>query len=264
MPSLLPVPARVVRRVLPVPLGGVEQPPCFTGRVGAEAGRTGEPGAGQGAGQAADRAVPGWDAVLPVKLLAVAKSRLASYGDTGRSELALAFADDVVTAVLASGLVDRVVVVTDDARAAAALARTGTCVVADLPEAALNSALVRGAELLREADPGRGVVALTSDLPALRPGDLDEVLVRVRGRAFVSDTEGVGTTLLAAAPGHALGPVFGPDSARRHRASGARELPAPASLRRDVDTPQDLHDALRLGVGPRTAAVAAWLHAEAG
>lgn len=205
-----------------------------------------------------------WGAVVPVKLLALAKSRLASYGDEARGELALAFAADVVAAAMACPLVQRVVVVTDDVRAADALRRPGTCVVADLPGAGLNAALAHGAALLRASDPTLGVVALTSDLPALRACDLSDLLDRVVARAFVADIQGVGSTLLAAAVGSELQPAYGPGSRRRHLATGAVELPAPASLRRDVDTPEDLREALRLGVGAHTSAVLARLHAVAG
>src|SRR3954454_20963656 len=50
-----------------------------------------------------------WGVVVPVKRLDLAKSRLASYGDVHRQELALAFAADVV---LAAATVARVLVVT--------------------------------------------------------------------------------------------------------------------------------------------------------
>jgi 2-phospho-L-lactate guanylyltransferase len=200
-----------------------------------------------------------WSAVVPVKLLALAKSRLASFGDTARAELALAFADDVVTALLQCPRVREVLVVTDDVRAADALRRSRTRVLPDRPGAGLNAALRRGADLLAADRPDRGVVALASDLPALQPGDLARVLDQVRGRGFVADAEAVGTTVLAAAPGSALDPAYGPGSRRAHLASGAVELAAPPALRRDVDTPEDLREALLLGVGPRTARVTARL-----
>lgn len=196
-----------------------------------------------------------WGAVVPVKLLVLAKSRLASYGDRTRTELALAFADDVVTALLLSPSVQEVVVVTDDVRAAEALRRPRTCVVPDEPGAGLNAALSHGAALLHARRPALGVVALASDLPTLRPVDLEDALGRVHQRAFVADVHRTGTTMLAAAPGQALHPRYGPASRRAHLASGAVELPAPAALRRDVDTPADLREALLLGVGPRTTAV---------
>ena len=54
--------------------------------------------------------------------------------------------------------------------------------------------------------------------------------------------------------GVALAPRFGTDSARRHRDSGAVELTgAWPGLRHDIDTPEDLAQARRLGLGAATA-----------
>jgi len=199
---------------------------------------------------------PPWGVVVPVKLLSVAKSRLAPYGEAGRRRLALAFAADVVTAAMRSRLVVRVVVVTDDPVAAQALTSIGAVVVADEPAAGLNPALGYGAELLRASLPDCGVAALSSDLPALRADDLDTVLAAVPApsRAFVPDAERLGTTLLAASPGLGLDPAYGEHSRLRHLDSGAVELPGSAGLQRDVDTPADLATAVALGVGPNTAA----------
>ncbi len=72
----------------------------------------------------------------------------------------------------------------------------------------------------------------------------------------MADAAGTGTTVLAAAAGHRLAPRYGPGSRDGHAASGAVEVDGDLRLRRDVDTPDDLRDALALGVGPRTAAVA--------
>lgn len=202
----------------------------------------------------------GWGVVVPVKLLALAKTRLQAYGDAGRADLALAFAADVVAAAVRARVVDHVLVVSDDPRAAG-LARPGVQVVPDEPSAGLNPALAHGADLLRRAG-SRAVVALSADLPALRGDDLDAALGGAQasgGRSFVPDAAGTGTTLLAAGPGSDLAPAFGPGSRARHRAQGAAELTAARSLRRDVDTPDDLEQARGLGVGPATAAVLARL-----
>lgn len=195
-----------------------------------------------------------WGLVVPVKRLVLAKTRLSSYGDAARQDLALAFALDVVAAALATSSVEQVLVVTDDDRAARALSAAGARVVGDDPDAGLNPALEHGASLL---PPGLGAAAMSADLPALRPADVDAALgaVPAGGRGFVVDTAGTGTTLLAAAPGAALAPAYGLGSRAVHLASGATELPAAAGLRLDVDTPDDLQEALRLGVGAATAAV---------
>jgi 2-phospho-L-lactate guanylyltransferase len=195
--------------------------------------------------------------VVPVKRLAHAKTRLAAYGDALRQELALAFAADVVEAALRCAVVERVLVVSDDARAARLLAELGATVVADLPDAGLNPALRHGAALLRAEHPDGGVATVSADLPSLRPADLAAALLQVGPgrRGFVADADDRGTTLLAAGPGADLGPAYGGGSRAGHLATGAVELAAPAALRRDVDTPEDLRRALALGLGPRTAEV---------
>lgn len=195
-----------------------------------------------------------WGVVMPVKRLALAKSRLVGYGDPARQELALAFACDVVAAALGCPLVVRVLVVTDDDAAAAALTALGADVAPDDPDDGLNPALEHGAELLRARRPGLGVVTVSSDLPALSPDDLASVLSAVPpgSRAFVADSAGTGTTLLAASSPAPLAPSYGPGSRDRHAASGAAQLPGTPALRRDVDTPEDLREALALGVGSRT------------
>ena len=60
-----------------------------------------------------------WSVLMPVKVLAEGKSRLAGLAGPRRAELALAFASDTVTAVLGSDAVARVIVITDDQAAAA-------------------------------------------------------------------------------------------------------------------------------------------------
>lgn len=204
----------------------------------------------------------GWSLVVPLKPLAQAKSRLAAAAGAARPALALAFALDTVAAALDCGLVADVTVVTDDPTAGARLAGLGAFVVADVPAAGLNAALRYGAERVRERGAAGGVAALNGDLPALRPAELSLVLAaaaQAPERAFLADAAGVGTTLLAAAPGIDLAPAFGGASRARHLASGAREitLTGVPSVRRDVDTPEDLREALALGVGPRTAATCA-------
>ena len=198
-----------------------------------------------------------WGVVVPVKRLELAKSRLAAYGQEARRQLALAFAADVVVAASRCPGVERLLVVTDDPTARGLLARLGAQVVPDLPDAGLNAALAHGAACLRDADASLSLVALSADLPALRPEDLQAVLEQVpsRGRAFVPDAVGTGTTLLAARAPAQLRPAYGGDSRARHRESGALELVGSPALRRDVDTPSDLRDAVALGVGPRTAEV---------
>ncbi|MGV9246975.1 2-phospho-L-lactate guanylyltransferase [Streptomyces sp. NPDC003710] len=205
-----------------------------------------------------------WTVVVPLKALARAKSRLSDTAADGlRPALALAFAQDTVAAALDSAAVRDVAVVTGDPLAGRELAALGARVVADEPADGLNAALAHAAGVVRAARPGAAVAALNADLPALRAVELARVLDTAAEfpRAFLPDAAGIGTTLLAAAPGRELLPAFGVDSRARHRASGAVEiaLDAVESVRQDVDTGDDLRAALALGVGPRTAAAAAQL-----
>ncbi|ALV33295.1 2-phospho-L-lactate guanylyltransferase [Streptomyces sp. CdTB01] len=205
-----------------------------------------------------------WTLVIPLKPLARAKSRLADTAhDALRPSLALAFAQDTVAAALACPAVKDVAVVTDDVLAGRELAVLGARIVADEPRGGLNAALAHGAAAVRADRPDGAVAALNADLPALRPLELCRVLDAAAEfpRAFLADAAAIGTTLLAASPAEELRPAFGPDSRARHRASGAVELALTEvdSVRQDVDTGDDLRAALALGVGRRTAAVAARL-----
>lgn len=203
--------------------------------------------------------VGAWSAVMPVKPLAMAKSRLGPAAGSAhrRQRWALAFAVDTARAVLRSPLVARLVVVTDDAVAAAALRSLGAIIVADLPRSGLNPALAHGAGHAAAIAPEQACCVLSADLPALRPGELTGALAAAarHRRAFVADAAGTGTTLLAAADPRLLGPRFGVASASAHAASGAVPLEGSwPGLRQDVDAADQLHSARRLGVGAATAA----------
>ncbi|MFJ6936457.1 2-phospho-L-lactate guanylyltransferase [Streptomyces sp. NPDC101132] len=198
-----------------------------------------------------------WTLIVPLKPLSVAKSRLAAAAGTARSDLALAFAVDTVAGALACAAVRDVVVVTDDPVAAGELAGLGARVVPDSPAAGLNAALAHGARAARQGRPGAPVAAMNADLPALRPEELRRVLDTAAAfpRAFLADAAGIGTTLLSAARGVELAPAFGGPSRARHSASGAVEMALDGvdSVRRDVDTGEDLAAAAALGLGGRTA-----------
>ncbi|MEV6790520.1 2-phospho-L-lactate guanylyltransferase [Streptomyces sp. NPDC051320] len=199
-----------------------------------------------------------WSLVVPLKPLALAKSRLAPTADDGvRPGLALAFAQDTVAAALACSVVRDVAVVTNDVRASEELAALGARIVPDISATGLNGALAHGARAVRALRPGAPVAALNADLPALRPAELRRVLERAVDfpRAFLADATGIGTTLLASGPGVELRPAFGGRSRARHSASGAVEmvLDGVASVRQDVDTGEDLRAAAVLGLGRYTS-----------
>ncbi len=205
-----------------------------------------------------------WTAVIPVKRLGAAKTRLRGTVPAARHrDLTLAMLRDTAAAVLACPEVAELLVVTDDPEAAAAAAGVGARPVPERAGAAgpgsgedtaLNDALRHGADVV--AGPGRHRAVLTGDLPALRPGELSRALRGVRLRSFVPDAAGTGTVLLAAPAGIALDPRFGVGSAAAHASSGAVPLSGDwPGLRQDVDTAADLRTVLTLGPGPHTCAL---------
>ena len=210
-----------------------------------------------------DNALTTWSVLIPVKVLARAKSRLAGLAGPRRGELALALACDTVTAVLGCDEAARVIVITDDQVAGVALAALGALVVPDEPRDGLNAALRHGAAYAAASWPGEGTAALSADLPALRPEQIGRALRAAAAwpAAFVADAAGDGTTLYAVTPGAAFRPAFGLASRARHAACGAVELGLDGvpGLRRDVDTPSDLRGAVALGLGRHSAPLAAEL-----
>jgi 2-phospho-L-lactate/phosphoenolpyruvate guanylyltransferase len=196
--------------------------------------------------------------VIAVKRLTAAKTRLAPvFSSATRESVVLAMLMDTITAASAVSALQTVTVVTPDDDAAAAASRLGARVVVDpTPDGhrnPLNNAIAAAEASVREETPN--IVALQGDLPALQPQELAEAIAAAREyrRSFVGDRHGTGTSALFAF-GVALDPQFGPDSAQRHRHSGAIELTgAWPGLRCDIDTPDDLLVARRLGVGAATA-----------
>lgn len=201
--------------------------------------------------------------VVPVKPPARAKTRLAPLGDETRRALVTAFARDTVSAALASPMVDAVLVVTDDHVLAREARDIGVEVVPDGVADDLNATLVQGAAEGRRRRPDLLPAALCADLPALRAHELTLALEVASSRpvAFVPDVAGDGTTMLAAATPEEFIPRFGAGSRQAHRCGGAHEIVEVdvPTLRRDVDTPDDLREALSLGVGEHTARACAGL-----
>ena len=198
-----------------------------------------------------------WSVIVPVKRPEVAKTRLADVAGPRRAALARAFAADTIAAAIDCPEVAEVIVVTDDMQAAREAADRGAVVVADAPEAGLNAALRHGAATAAQRRPGAPIAALSADLPALRANELATVLRAAAAYpvSFVGDVAGIGTTLYAATDATTFAPRFGGRSRAAHRATGAVEIDRAdiGSVRRDVDTAIDLWDAVRLGVGTRTA-----------
>jgi 2-phospho-L-lactate guanylyltransferase len=195
--------------------------------------------------------------VLPVKGGIEAKTRLGSPGGADGGALALAFARDLLGAVLAVPEALGVIVVSSNVAVRDLLRADGATLVTD-PGRGLNQAVLAGMAAARDAHPNAGVVVMLADLPCVTAHEVSAAFAAASGpsRSFLRDAEGTGTTLIAVAPGVTAEPLFGPMSAARHAAAGFVELtlPADARIRLDVDTPEDLAVAVMVGVGPHTRA----------
>ncbi|MGH3776696.1 MAG: 2-phospho-L-lactate guanylyltransferase [Pseudonocardiaceae bacterium] len=204
------------------------------------------------------------DLLVPVKVLARAKTRLRGMADGGagaseaHARLVVALVRDTLAAATGAAAVRRAVAICSDEALRSALEADGVETIPDEPAAGLNPALRYGEAVLRGQDPSSTVGALQADLPALRPEELDcavRTALAAGGRVFCTDRPGTGTTLLLAPPWQPLQPCFGPGSAAAHRATGARELAGCwPGLQCDVDTAADLAAACDLGLGRFTRA----------
>lgn len=204
--------------------------------------------------------LPGhWWVVIPVKAPDRGKSRIA-VAPAARAEIAAALAFDTVAGVAAAQQVRAVVVVTDGA--------TQLGWTADLPVGGHKVLVVASAadtlnEAIRDgiaACPSGPVAVLPGDLPGVSGAGLDAVLCALDAPLSVlPDSDGVGTTLLAARSGALLDPHYGLGSFRQHLAAGAVPIDLPAAhwLRRDVDTVQEFPLIIDGAPSSRTAQVIA-------
>ena len=199
-----------------------------------------------------------WSAIVPVKGHHEAKSRLES-DPNGREALSRVFLSDVLLALQGSQLFGQIIVVTDEYDLV--VLGTPRIRVEVLISHGLNEDIQQGLDLVSRGP----VIVLTSDLPCLTSQALDAVLVFASDHslAFVSDAQGLGTTMLLAHDAMACTPLFGVRSHARHAQAGFIEITgvgpeiqaALVRARRDVDTGIDLWDAQRIGVGPATNAL---------
>lgn len=209
-------------------------------------------------------------ALLPAKPPHLAKTRLSPLlAPRDRAALSRAMFDDVLAALTGSHLLDVVIVVTADAELAEGARSLGARAVAEGSPTGLNSAVRLGTTAALELGASSTLVVL-SDIPLLRPADVDE-LIRCapgHGAALVPSKEGTGTNAILRRPPHVFPTFFGARSLERHVAAAAdRSLPCTVLHSRrvelDIDTPEDLlvlaseesltatyRETVRLGLAP--------------
>jgi len=202
----------------------------------------------------------GWSAVIPVKALDAAKSRMSAAVPAG--ELAFAFFADTLAAVTACPTVSEVLVATEDARVGAWARATGCQVVPDGAHPGINAAVAWAAEHRRATG---GVAVVVSDLPCLTPAALASVLREAAGHgtSFLADADGTGTAMWFSSDGREIATCFGVDSRAAHVRAGAVDLARSrpdltdswTSARRDVDTATALLSAVDEGLGAHSRAL---------
>jgi 2-phospho-L-lactate guanylyltransferase len=192
-------------------------------------------------------------AIVPVKRFAAAKQRLVeAIGPPARAALTKAMLADVLAAITAADLVERVIVVSGEGRAEkialhhAQRVKTPIEVLRDPADSGHSEAATLG--IIRAKALGAEAAALLpGDCPLLDSAELDAALERLGpdAVAVVPDRHGTGTNALLLSPPDAIAPGFGPDSHERHAERARRRglavtTDALDSLALDLDTPDDL------------------------
>ena len=197
--------------------------------------------------------------IVPVQHAGRGKSRLAPPFDAAaRRALVQGMLADVLSAVREAHEGLLLVVSPDTGHQAAARASGATLLLDDGSGYNQAALFALQSEALRDID---AALILPADLPQLRPAHVRTLLdaleaLAAPGMLLVPSDDG-GTAALGLRPPEAMAPVFGLDSARRHRARahalGLSVVEPPLDdLSVDVDTLEDLLE-VRHAVGPATA-----------
>jgi 2-phospho-L-lactate guanylyltransferase len=179
-----------------------------------------------------------WNAIVPLKTAGQRKTRLApTLSPPERDRLAQALFDRVIGVLAASPAVGRISVLSE--------ARPARADLDWLPDRGLG--LNAELQALEIAGPR---LVIHADLPLVTPDDVEALLAVARGGgAIAPDRHGTGVNALALDAGFSMEFRFGPGSFARHQEQAGDRLAVVArpGLALDVDTPDDLAEALRLG-----------------
>ena len=185
---------------------------------------------------------PLW-AIVPIKRLAQAKSRLAEMlPGASRRDLAAAMARDVIAALRGSGAFDQILVVADASCAATISAGAG-CIVAAHPDGGLSDAVRQGFEHARQSGAGQ-VLFVPADIPLVTAAALRGAAAQLRERTGVAIAACAGkdgTNLLGGKIADMPALAFGPGSYARHvqGSQGSWDV-TDSGIAFDVDQPEDL------------------------
>jgi len=204
--------------------------------------------------------------VIPIKDLENAKTRLSPrLSPEARRGLFRAMAEDVLAAATAAAGLAGVLVLTNDAEAAALAGRYGARVAGEPANVGQSEAVARAAALVM-AEGADGVLTLPADAPLATPEEIASVLARHPATrpamTIVPDHARRGSNCLVLTPGGLIPLHFGHVSFAPHLAEAEKlglkpnildDLPGIAL---DVDTPEDLAAALATGRETRAMAFA--------
>lgn len=181
-----------------------------------------------------------WNAIVPFKTAGQRKTRLApALSPPERDRLAQALFDRVVGVLDASPAVGRISVLSE----ARPETRPGQTDVDWLPDRGLG--LNAELQALGIAEPR---LIIHADLPLVTPDDVETLLAAAHGGgAIAPDRHGTGVNALALDSGVTMEFGFGPGSFAHHRKQGRLMVVARQGLALDIDTPEDLAEAVRLG-----------------
>ena len=181
-----------------------------------------------------------WNAIVPFKTAGARKTRLApALSPTERDRLAQALFDHVIGVLDACPAIARISVLSE----ADPEMDAGRAALDWLPDRGLGL----NAELQSVTIAGPRLV-IHADLPLVTPDDVEALLAAAQGGAAIApDRHGTGVNALALDAGVAIEFRFGPGSLARHQEQRRLAVVARQGLALDVDTPDDLAEAVRLG-----------------
>ena len=191
-------------------------------------------------------------AIVPLNVLRKSKARLSSMlKPVEREQLTVAMLKDVLSVLRRSRQVGSVTVVSADKNARSISRRFGSNFLWEGKRRGLN----KGLKLAISNSERRGassVLVIHSDLPLLKPREIDEFLEQSQGYSvsLTPSKDGTGTNALLMRPPRVIRPVFGRDSFRKHLSLAMKRNARSRVLRFrgisfDVDKPRDLVNLMR-------------------
>ena len=187
-------------------------------------------------------------ALIPVKSLATAKSRLACVLDPfQRCELVITMLEKVTIECMACEKINSVYIVTPDREIAAIAEKCGATAIAEPAHSGLNGAVSLGLTKIRSFGASK-ILILPADIPFLTQKELSQLLLQSKSEhqsVIVPCHKSQGTNALLIPSRAAFTPQFGKASFRQHLARLTAlslspqilELPGIAA---DIDEPEDL------------------------